>query len=207
MTKGCRLLRRQLEKGYYGDSFHDLPREFSDHLNTCPECKHWIESLAMMEQAVASIPIEEIEPERLVRIRNGVLDAIAQLPSKTPWWVSLLKPVPAFGASLVSATAIILMIFLLHPTPDDPFKSEILNANKLEISEDVILANEALPEILDEQSVAALLFNNSELSEESEAIESNQYGPMLEWLYHQETASEFEELTDSDLIELRRYLS
>ena len=106
----CEMAKDNVILAYYGELPDELAGPLEQHLMTCEECRHELETIQAMETPLAAIPMVEPTPNLLAQSRMRLDDALDSIPPhgfltglRTNFfvWMGHLRSAPALATLLV----------------------------------------------------------------------------------------------------------
>ncbi|MBS1823376.1 MAG: HEAT repeat domain-containing protein [Acidobacteria bacterium] len=106
----CEMAKDNVILAYYGELPDELAGPLEQHLMTCEECRHELETIQSMEAPLAAMPMVEPTPNLLAQSRMRLDDALDSIPPhglltrfRTNFfaWMGHLRSAPALATLLV----------------------------------------------------------------------------------------------------------
>jgi|GEM_PF-5358619 len=142
----------------YDELEQDVEKDFLKHLSTCEKCRQELASLKTTQEAVRSIPLDDVESSRIESILNKAqagASASEKLKSLMNHARQVINPMPRIAWIGTAALAVIFLLFFWHISP---FESEPTMNQKRLLQWDANL-NETIDSLEDEMS---LLMDNGD---------------------------------------------
>lgn len=111
----CRDARKQL--GIYSYSAFDrqqLPKALQAHLDSCPECRHWLERIRATSDMVRGLPARELSSDFTARVLSGLQPHPTGLGKRLldGLFGPLRAPMPLLPATQALAVAFLVLALL-----------------------------------------------------------------------------------------------
>ena len=201
----CKQIQTNYAKGQFGERLSELELDDLEHIQQCGECGDFFESLMQFESDFTESWPEISTDLKHEELKDKILQKISAEKSKFSWFSDIWTPRRGVVFAAVSLVLIFAAIFVYNPKQNDyVYYTQLPSTLTTQQVEEIYLETADIDEV-DENSldsaVSDMLSNEfvSDLSF-SESVTADEF-------IYSEDLSIFNNFTESDWNNLRRYLS